>query len=640
MATWTTQRSGNTSLVSSNASSPWYDGSTQTALNSIPGNGDVIVGGATSHNLTVDANLTIGSNTAAANAISGIGNLTLSSGVLLTLRGNYAMTASKTLTLGTNAGIEFDSSATSPTSTRYNISMTYLSAITATASGNFIRSNAGGGYGYITTNQSGLLNFSGTTFTRMGDTSFAALHVASISTDAVGGLLATDVLGDGCGCLFRISALGNNSRCELNRVRTINSVGTPATAFSSSYTYLFSMWIPASTAATTGTRSVQNISCDKTIYVGTPSIWTTFESIVAAGQIFTPGGVTGFPNFQRVLNVQNSASSGEAICSLSASKIYTVADSSITDNWHSYAFLVAENCTFDKMIWDGCNITNPTDSGELLNIRGASPSGKVVTLKRLVALPSQKNQSGQSYRACLGSLHCEGSSPNTATRNMEHCTQYLAPVGGFGTGMITVGEGQNSYAGTIPNLRGNIAWSGSAGTCYILLNIGGGTGATADIATNANNNGTFQLHTSTSGQGGVGYGYPKTSYTAGANDVTTDPNFVDPYRNIATWATSLSLSGSSDNITLTQAAIDYLAADCSAIATRLDALFAYVLGGQRPRNTDYKAASYVTDAMTTDADGNAWAGAYPDIGAMAWVAASGTFSSCGGTGPTFNFIEV
>lgn len=620
MATWTTQRSGNTSLASGNASSPWYDGSTQTALNSVPGAGDVIVGGSTSHNLTFDANMSFGSNTAAASAISGTGNITLSSGVTLTVRGNFLVGSQKTLTLGANAGIEFDSSLTSPTSTQYKLDFTYRSSLDATAGSCFIRSNAGGGPGYILITQGGLINLSNVTLTRMGNATFAGLHVSSITTDAVGGLVMTDVVMNICGAL-RISALGNNSRCEINRLALTNSIGTPATAMGSSYTYTMGIWIAANTAATTGTRSIQNVICDKTWYFGAPSIWTTTANWIATHQVFTVGGVTGFPSLSRVLNVQYLESTGEAICAASALKIYTVAQSDIVDNWHSYAFLIAENCTYDTMIWDGCNVTNATDSGELLNIRGASPSGKVATLKRLVALPSQKNQSGQSYRACLGSLHCEGSSPNTATRILEHCTQYLAPIGaGFQTGMVTVGEGQNSYAGTIPTLAANLCWNATvSASCYIVLNLGGGTGATADIVTVSKNNGTFNLHASTSGQGGVGYGYPSTLYTAGTGDVTTNPNMIDPYRNIATWATSLGLSGA-DNVALTQAAIDYLAGDVTAIQSRLDALFTYVLYGQRPTNTDYRSASYTADAMTVDADGNAWPSTYPDIGAMAWIA--------------------
>ena len=60
MATWVSTQSGTWSVASGTASSPWYDNGAQTALNTIPGDGDTvtIIGGAAGHSVEFNVDQT------------------------------------------------------------------------------------------------------------------------------------------------------------------------------------------------------------------------------------------------------------------------------------------------------------------------------------------------------------------------------------------------------------------------------------------------------------------------------------------------------------------------------------------------------------------------------------------------------
>jgi hypothetical protein len=631
MATWTMQRSGNKSVLSGTASSPWYDGSTQTALNSKPGNGDTIVKGG--FNITFDENTTIGSNTAGANAISGTGNVTTSAGVTVVFRGNIPANNSITYTWGNGAVWEFDASATTPTSTKYGIVVGYANSLVF-GTGCEIRSNAGGGVGYIQLLNSLNVDVVGVKFTRMGDLNQYAFYAQSLTTDSGGGrCIMTDCTFDTCGMRWFGASIPSTLRCEDRRNTEINTVGTTGSVYGYGYAFPFSYINVAVAPTGSGTRIFENNVCRKAAYFGAPAVYALIQNCSFLGQVFTTGTVAGFGSLYRCLNVQNSAVygvSGVGICG-NQTDVYHVADSSITDNWHAMPAKIVENTTYTGLIFDAVGVINATDLGELLSFNNPTGPDVIATILNTIGLPSMSQQSGDtSYRACLGSLGWAIGAKVSVV--MRHCTHYSLYAKGVDGAIFATGESFATRTGQSPEVQASIAWSLKPASAHIARDRGFGGYVINDCVTIGGHNAIFNGAPSYAGTGGVGYYYLTSATTAGTGDITADPGFVDPWRNIATWAVTLGYSGTNDQ--LLTFACEYISADCSLIGTRLAALQAYVRAGVRPTNLAYKAASYTTDPSTTDADGNAWAGAYPDVGAMAWIA-----GSSGGTSTTISLDD-
>lgn len=633
MATWTMQRSGNKSVLSGTASSPWYDGSTQTALNSKPGNGDTIA--LAGFDLTFDENTTIGTSVAASNVISGSGNVTLSASVTLVCRGLFTPSTSKTLTMGNGSVIEFDASTTTPTSTKYGLVIGYAAHFVC-GTGCEIRSNAGGGVGYVDINQAGRVDFAGMLFTRIGDLNQFAIRLQTVTTDVADSrFILTDCVFDTCGMKWIKASMAAGRRCEIKSNREVATVGTTGTVYSLGYSFAFSYCVSAPAATGVGTRLFEKNTCRKATLFTVPSAWPLVKENAFLGQVFTFSQIAGFPSFLNNLNVQNSTVTGTGTGILgNHTNTYHVADSTITDNWHALSNNITEDTLFDGMIYDAVGVVNSSDGGELVSLTTNAVSPIVATIRRCIGLPSMSNQNGDtSYRASCGALTWGNGSNSNLTMDIEHCTHYSLFAKGADNAIFATGESFGTHAGVARSLQANLPWSTKAGSAQLAVNRGfGGIGTTPDIATTAGHNGIFNGAPSYSGTPGVGYYYVVSATTPGTGDVTSDPGFVDPWRNIATWAVTLGYSGTNDQ--LLTFACEYISADCSLIGTRLAALLAYVRAGFRPTNLAYKAASYTTDPSTTDADGNAWTGVYPDIGAMAWIA-----GSSGGTSTTISLDD-
>jgi hypothetical protein len=96
-----------------------------------------------------------------------------------------------------------------------------------------------------------------------------------------------------------------------------------------------------------------------------------------------------------------------------------------------------------------------------------------------------------------------------------------------------------------------------------------------------------------------------------------NPQFVDSTRRLSTWGASPgggSQSGS--GATLVNNTLGYHRGDPT---NRVPALLSWVRQGFKVKATGLKNASYPGDSMTVDADGNAWAGGGPTIGAMTYA---------------------
>ncbi len=117
---------------------------------------------------------------------------------------------------------------------------------------------------------------------------------------------------------------------------------------------------------------------------------------------------------------------------------------------------------------------------------------------------------------------------------------------------------------------------------------------------------------------GNGYQAHFSAGFAGANDVPDQsPAFIASTRNLGAWAVyEGQASGGASYATQVAAAIAYLSTNP---ATLIPSLLSWVRAGFVPTNSALEAASYPSDPMTVDANGNAWLGSGPDIGAMAYA---------------------
>jgi hypothetical protein len=235
-----------------------------------------------------------------------------------------------------------------------------------------------------------------------------------------------------------------------------------------------------------------------------------------------------------------------------------------------------------------------------------------------------------------GNLSVNLSTNGYASVTCEHNTSCVA---GGQTGLCEVGEsgtpGYPSQPSTIASIRANLCYASSAAT-----DVWAGQDYSPPSCTPATNalyshgagfNGFWNPNTGTCNINGsdvtlIGYtGLVVTNGTlahsgetvTGDVVVTSNP-FVDSTRNFVSWGTHVGVSLSSvANVTT------YLSNIANGtLDTLIPALRSWVCEGFRVTATAFKGTSYSGDASTTDADGNAWSGATPDIGAMAYQSAS------------------
>lgn len=266
--------------------------------------------------------------------------------------------------------------------------------------------------------------------------------------------------------------------------------------------------------------------------------------------------------------------------------------------------------------------TSGTNTGNVFQQFGADPNGDAVliqngtgvTLKFNIVLPN----SGKDNTGTFPTIG------NATGLVVEHNTCYTGSQS-----LVAFDDTGTTPAGGISSVRGNAcwfvpAWTPAAGNlgAYLVCDTSHAAapaGGTADVVTGANANYNGNYGQTTSANAHLGY---DANFTAapGANDVTTDPNFVNRWANFETWAASVGSTG-----TLLQKQADGLvqlrkrneAGYNSAYS--ISALLSYIRSAFVPQNSAYRNATYPGDAATTDAAGNTLNGT---LGAMG-MAASG-----------------
>ncbi len=294
--------------------------------------------------------------------------------------------------------------------------------------------------------------------------------------------------------------------------------------------------------------------------------------------------------------------------------------------------------TFDGMIFDGAATSAV---GECLFIAATSGAAVSVTVRRCLVLPTFA--SGGATGISPGKLFEQIGASTTSVFTIEHNTQ----CGNGENGMVTIGESSGApVAGELLSVRANLLadLSGAATANYLVCNDPTSTSTTNAVATTpgAGYNGFLNrttptgtdrcnlnsVATSTPGYArlncSVAAPFPTTQL--GTGDVTISGNpFVDATRCLGSWGQTVhGVSAGSDNGV--SEALDWLVGDgVTNLAANIAAMLAWVRAGFRLTDTALRGASYSGDSLTTDAAGNSWAGATPDIGAMAFVATGGVW---------------
>jgi hypothetical protein len=377
-------------------------------------------------------------------------------------------------------------------------------------------------------------------------------------------------------------------------------------------------------APTSGTRLIDSCSFDAMVPHGALIDCTISNCSFAGGVSFGSGSTWSSDSFFNTnLVIQGTSGSGTSIFG-GIENCYVAANPA--DNPHFLISAVTAtllNCIFED--YGGPPATTPGKA-----LLTSAPSGAItITLQNCITLPVYPSGGGAGIE--ILNLFGASTDPNNYTTiNVLHCT-VCDSLGGH------YGENGNTGAGQIALYKANFFWnSGSINSVsYKLMDSGHpATGGTSNVVspTNADYNGSYNLHTGASTFSGNTYTYAGNGYqanftaTPGAHDLTDqNPNFVDITRNLAAWG-GTAAGGSTATVA---GALATIAANPALIGQATTGLLAWVRAGFRPTNSALQAASYPSDPSTTDAAGNSWPGGSPGIGAMAYLASGASFTALG-----------
>jgi hypothetical protein len=566
------------------AAGNWNVG-TNWSPNGVPASGDRVT---ITHAITVSDDRTIGHSPGAGDANAAIsigsgGSLTINSGATLAVRGDLKFTSGSGKTLTVNGTLEFDASAAaSPSTAEYVLGLNYLSNLTV--NGGTVRSNASGANAKVTaTGSSAVIELTDATFSRIGSSTSSAFVVA-VSDSSSCRFLATRTMFDAtCGQL-QITGVHAAGRAELTDCVFAQTTGTYNVGHSNNFSTGFVLG-SAVAAPTTGTRSMVRCRFALQAMFVTHAGWTIDYPVFREGLLVAGSGQWSgvSKGFFRALSATVSVGG-----SVANSYIFT---DTATDNWHAVtlgATSFTADTSFDGLVFDPFTLTNTTDTGECVILQNPATL-RTATIKRCLAIPSEYNTTGQSRKACAGSVaFCgtAGASQSTNLRQVvEHNTAYIDRVAGA---LAAFGESGTPTAGTVLSFKSNLAWADPAGTVLLAKDVSSSGVVDPIVSGAATHNGKWN-------ESGTGYSYTAGGTAPGANDVSGDPRLVDPTRNIKTWAQAQGYAGATPGA-LATAAVDAIWLD----PTLIDSLLAHVRGGYAPRALALKAAH--------DSDVSGWIG--------------------------------
>ncbi len=614
MAVFTSKANGN---WSSSGQTTW----TQVG---VPGDGDTVT---ISHNVIVDVNTTIGSDVGSAIAAgsSSVKTLTINSGVTLTVKGDISVASSTWLNVIVSAGgtlrmYPASSAQLKLTAASWPLQLTCNGTAISHATITTDKSRGGlNSWMDVLNSRPGLVTATYTDFFNFGDTTHSGIVSAAGSSDAA--VSITNCTFSNCNYKGSFASTFHFDFTFSNNVFSSSA----ALSFGSINRCSFFNF---NAALASETRVISGNSFDLSVsYTYNFGISHT-DNYFGDGFSMTSGLGVGWSSdagFARntivhndTVNVIGSAKDCYFLNTNSGNPHYLIIDDSLTTP--TYTGLIFE-CTGTGGAGD-CIFTQNVDTG--------TPT---LTVKNCIVLP---DSSGKTSGKLISDL---------VTTNVAHTVEHntYCSTGGE-SGLISMSETQASIAGNVASCRANISWSSTVSTNnYAVFSQPSGPAPAIDAVTVAGyngfwnpNTGTCFYNSSTSQAGVVGYQNikisPNTPYpnaTVGTGDVSGDPGFVDSTRDIGSWGTTRGADGTAAG------ALALLAANPALLGQSTTGLLAWVRAGFRPTNTAFKAVSYPGDTATVDAAGNAWTGASPDLGAIAFSGTPAPVTSGGVPYPTF-----
>lgn len=518
MAIRTTAAAGNWS-----AGATWIDGVP-------PGVGDQAV---INHAVVVDVNTIVGTSTATdslvwAIDISVTGLVTVAAGVTLTVRGDIRQVGNNVVrdfTLAAGASLLFDTSlAAAPTTTSYKFqcgsaASQLIRLVTNGTAGSrcSISQNGAGGFRVTAADIFCIgLRFNHTTVTRGGNAT-TRMVPAWLGNDPAHAIYFDHVIFDGCGQI--IGAQAGDVGFTLQNCTWRNS-----------HTGIYNLTLAGN--STTAPRIVTGCVFDRETQFQAGPNWQFSDCYF----LIRPE-ILGFSGSGQADHVQQyerifamvPAGSGSVSIPGKLKDAYVVAPADNQTNAHLMGSLFSGTQVVDGLILHVDGVPVEPDGFPM-------PAPSVATridFRNCITLPAH---AGNQFSCSLGSWL--GGANITST--VEHCTMAVSHLGG-----IYLGETVAAFNGMITSFRSNIAWAPGGTNAGWAIGRGAAFGTATDPVTAASctHNGKHNLAT---GAAGVGYEIPSGS-ALGTNDVVTDPQFVDPTRNIARWDASLGGPGTLAN---------------------------------------------------------------------------------------------
>jgi len=311
-----------------------------------------------------------------------------------------------------------------------------------------------------------------------------------------------------------------------------------------------------------GIRSMTFCVWDKSFNFYAATGWTIDDNIFQGNPDFTGSAGASF-NRNIYLIAQGETGDWSTLGPITDMYVLRIGDPSNQHGLTTGAF----PSQFKGIVFDAPDMTN--GAGDCITI-ATDPGGAVaVTFRECSVLP-------RSGGGGVGSLISNLVNVNVSY-SVEHCT-YNSADPAAGVYFETPG-----FAGQCTSVKGNLAWSTTATSSYV---IGAEVGTTTDVV--ASGNVTHNGKWNPASTDGYGDNLSFSSGTPGANDVSGDPGFVDAARNIKTWDTSLGGAGTVANAIAELIKLNDASGYNSAY--NLPALLTYIRAGFVPTTYAFKAA--------------------------------------------------
>jgi PKD repeat protein len=627
--------------VTSTQSGDWSNPATWGGLTP-PGAGDIAV---INNNVTITQNTTIGdgsSTTVLSVGTASAGSLTIT-GAVLTIRGNSSigyhdgtLIAHPKLTIqssgSTPAGIIFDgNSGVAPV---MSIGDNVLVTITGTSSARcFIRTKSaakGDGSDSVGANgRIGMYNTSGSYYFcfymnaqyfdlyKLGDASNPGITSGFISscitTPANPPFVWDHFTVDSCGETPVIGVTGATANCQFTNGTWTNQLSHYGQQITGDLTTL-----------TTGTRLVDHCSFMGRAYFFAPGNFTVTNNYFA-DELSGSSGPGNWAVFDGNFVTRTNDDGEECIWSGSATNCYAYT----TQTTSTCVALL--NSSADATV--AGNVGEYAGSGAVALFAGTEESispTQTYVVQNNIAFSSSTG----SWSPFFGCSSNPAENPSKSFAQVTHNTVVTSGYSPINGAAMQVATYQQICANVLVN-TGSTAGTAPYNGVYVFDNVSriypaygyvvDEVPASAILANCWRNFGTvatgsFQTVAPTvpgavaAVTNGTVYYSAMSTGTPGVGDLANvDPQFYDPTRNLATWD-SVVMGGPG-----TAAHAETLLQATPTLVK--SSLLPWVRTGYAPTNAALKNASYPGDSSTADANGNAWPGGGPGIGAMGWIGA-------------------